>query len=76
MLARLTSDNRITLPADVVNDFPGICLFEVANEGGRLVLTPVDLSPDDALAAVWEKIEELGISESDISDAVAWARRQ
>ena len=76
MLARLTSDNRITLPADVVNDFPGVCLFEVANEDGRLVLTPVDLSPDDALDAVWEKMEELGVSESDISDAVAWARRQ
>lgn len=76
MLARLTAENQITLPDDVVSDFPGVRLFEVANENGRVVLTPVELRPDDALTAVWEKMEGLGISESDISDAVTWARRQ
>ena len=76
MFARLTADNRITLPDTVVCDFPGVHLFEVATVDGRIVLTPVDESPDDAMTVVWDKLEKLGITEADVADAVRWARQQ
>ncbi len=41
MLAKLTSTNRLTLPAEVLSSFPGTRYFDVAKEGGRIVLTPV-----------------------------------
>jgi len=38
-----------------------------------LVLTPVRIQRGDAVRA---KLAELNLSESDIADAVAWARRR
>ena len=39
---------------------------------GRIVLTPVRMQQAQA---VREKLQQLGITEQDVSDAVAWARR-
>ena len=73
MLAKLTSQNRVTLPKSVIADFPGTEYFEVSSEDGRIVLTPARRfkSADD----VRDHIEALGITESDIADAVRWARQ-
>ena len=71
MLAKLTSKNQLTLPKALMSLFPGTTYFEVAEEGGRIVLTPVDLRRGDAVRA---KLEELGIDAKDIRDAVGWAR--
>ena len=73
MLAKLTSQNRVTLPKSVMADFPGTEYFEVSSENGRIVLTPARRfkSADD----VRDHIDALGITESDIADAVKWARR-
>ena len=68
MFARLTADNRITLPDTVVCDFPDVQVFDVVNEDGRIVLTPVIPSKADA------RLAARGITESDVADAVAWAR--
>jgi hypothetical protein len=72
MLAKLTSKNQLTLPKAVVSDFPGTEYFEVTEENGRIVLTPVRLTRADAVRA---KLADLGITEDDVAEAVAWARK-
>jgi len=72
MLAKLTSKNQITLPKAVAQAFPGAEYFEVQNEGGRIVLTPVRIGRADA---VRDKLAELGIVEADVAPAVSWARK-
>ena len=72
MLAKLTSKNQLTLPKAMIADFPGSEYFDVTKENGRIVLTPVRFTRADAVRA---KLAELGISEADVAEAVAWARR-
>ena len=72
MMAKLTSKNQLTLPKDIVRRFPEARYFEVTEAEGRIVLTPLRISKADA---VREKLAELGITETDIGDARAWARR-
>lgn len=72
MLAKLTSKNQLTLPKAVVTAMRGAEYFEVAEEDGRIVLTPVRIARADAVRA---KLEELRLSEADVADAVGWARR-
>lgn len=72
MLAKLTSKNQLTLPKAVIADFQGSEYFDVTNENGRIVLTPVRLT---RAVAVRAKLADLGISEADVAEAVAWARR-
>ena len=72
MLAKLTSKNQLTLPKAVLSDFKDIEYFEVTEENGRIVLTPVRFSRAGTARA---KLAELGLSEADIAEAVAWSRR-
>jgi hypothetical protein len=72
-LAKLTSKNQLTLPKAVVSTLAGAEYFEIAAEAGRLVLTPVRLGKADAVRA---KLAKLGITEADVADAVAWARKR
>lgn len=72
MLAKLTSKNQITLPKAAVSSVDAAEYFDVTVENGRIVLTPVRLQ---AAQAVREKLERLGITEQDVEDAIAWARR-
>jgi len=71
MVAKMTSKNQITIPKAVASAFSS-SYFDVRREGGSIVLTPVN---PDAAAQVRTKLDELGITEKDIQDAVAWARR-
>lgn len=71
MLAKLTSKNQLTLPKAVTTKVEPTDYFDVTTENGRIVLTPVRLNRADGVRA---KLAELGLSESDVSDAVAWAR--
>ena len=71
MIAKKTSKNQITLPKRIDEQFPECEYFEVTAEGDRIVLKPVDL---DALGKVQRKLEELGITEKDVREAVQWAR--
>ena len=73
MLAKLTSKNQLPLPKAVISGFPDIDYFDVAEENGRIVLTPVRVTRADAVRA---KLAELGLSDGDVADAVAWARRK
>jgi hypothetical protein len=72
MLARLTSGNQITLPESVASSFQGTEYFDVTTENGRIVLTPARFTAADQVRS---KIANLGLSEADVTDAVAWARR-
>ena len=72
MLSKLTSKNQLTLPKSVISDFPGIEYFDVVKEKGRIVLTPVNIVQADTVRA---KLAELGVTEADITEAIAWARQ-
>lgn len=71
MLARLTSDNQLTLPEAVTSRLEGTEYLDVAVEADRIVLTPVQVV---RAAAVRAKLAKLGITEEDVADAVRWAR--
>jgi hypothetical protein len=77
MLAKKTSKNQLTLPKEIVKDFPDIEYFDVVVNKRRIVLTPVKLSPVGvSLAGIREKMKKLSITEDDVTDAVKWARRK
>lgn len=71
MLVRLTSGNRLALPETVLTSCKGTEHFDVTEENGRIVLTPV--WPDRA-GAVRSSLADRGIGEDDVARAVAWAR--
>lgn len=71
MLAKKTSKNQITLPKAVISAFSDVEYFDVREEGGRIVLSPLRPSRADEVRA---KLETLGIDEADVGDAVRWAR--
>lgn len=69
MLAKLTSRNRLTVPKSVLRRVSATEYFDVTEENGRIILTPVRLNRADAVRA---KLADLGILEADIMDAIAW----
>ena len=71
MLAKLTVGNQLILPKAIVSLFPGVEYFNVSAESGRIILAPVRVNKGDIVRA---KLAELGIEESDVRDAVRWAR--
>ena len=76
MLAKLTAKNQLTLPKralDALGQNPVPTYFQVAVKGGRIVLTPANIGSADA---VRRKLAALGITEADVADAVASARRR
>jgi hypothetical protein len=72
VLAKLTSKNQITLPKAALSAVPAAEYFDISLEGGRIVLTPVRVQ---RAQAVRDKLAQLGITEQDIEDAIAWGRR-
>lgn len=71
MLAKLTSKNQLTLPKAVTTAVEATDYFEVTAENGRIVLTPVRVNRADGVRA---KLADLGLSESDVTEAITWAR--
>ena len=71
MLAKLTSKNQLTLPKSAVEAVAAAEYFDVEVRDGQIVLTPVRIQRGDAVRA---KLAELGLAESDVTDAVRWAR--
>ena len=71
MLAKKTLKNQLTLPKEIVDLFPDTDSFDVQVENGRIILKPIQ---PDRLEQVQKKIAQLGITEGDIPDAIAWAR--
>jgi hypothetical protein len=73
MLVKLNARNQITLSKSLVQAAGPTGYFDVQVKGGQIVLTPVRFVAADAVRA---KLAELGITETDTTDAVAWARAQ
>ena len=71
MLAKLTSKNQLTLPKAVTAAVEAAEYFDVTAENGRIVLTPVRVNRADGVRA---KLAELGLSETHVTDAIAWSR--
>ncbi len=71
MLAKLTAKNQLTLPKAAIAAVDAAEYFDVSTENGRIVLTPVRVNRAGAVRA---KLAELGLSEADVADAIAWAR--
>ena len=67
----MTVKNQLTLPKAVVTRFSGVEYFDVSTDGTSITLRPLQRSRLDEVRA---KLEQLGITEQDITDAIAWAR--
>lgn len=73
MLAKRTSKNQVTLPKAVVQMVGEADYYDVTAQNGKIVLTPIRLQQADAVRA---KLDELGITEDDVGEAIAWARKR
>ena len=73
MLAKLTSKNQLTLPKAATKALGPVEYFDVETRNGTIVLTPVRIQRGDAVRA---RLAELGLTTSDVDDAVAWARQR
>jgi len=71
VLAKRTSKNQLTLPKALVEAAGPADYYDVELEGGRLVLTPIHLHRAEA---VRERLEQLGVTEADVAEALDWAR--
>jgi hypothetical protein len=76
MLAKRTSKNQVTIPKEVIDHFKGIEYFQVSEQRGKIVLSPVTLqNTKDSLQEIRKKIKGFGISPKDIQEAIDWARK-
>ena len=76
MLVKKTSKNQITLPKEIIKNFPDIEYFEAKVEGEKIVLIPVKVIPANiTLEKIREKIKNLGITKEDVKEAIKWARK-
>ena len=78
MLCKRTYKNQITIPKKVMEKFDGVEYFEARIREGTIVLEPVEVKPIDEsrLVQARKKIAALGLTERDVEDAVAWARKK
>ena len=72
MLAKLNSENQLTLPQSIVQQMDNPSYFEVTLENGKVILTPVQVLNT---ARIREKLESVGITEQDVEDAIQWSRK-
>jgi len=73
MLVKLTSKNQLILHKSIISVIGDSEYFDVKVESGQIILTPVKIQ---RAYAVRSKLATLNLSEQDIADAVAWARKR
>jgi hypothetical protein len=77
MLAKKTSKNQLTLPKEVVKEFPDAEYFDVSVKDRKIVLMPVKITPAvRTLEGIRDKMAKLGITGGDVAEAVKWARKK
>ena len=78
MLCKRTYKNQITIPKKVMEKFDGVEYFEARIREGTIILEPVEITPlsEGRLEKVRKKIAALGLTERDVENAVAWARKK
>ena len=73
MLAKITSKNQVTIPKKIIEKIPDVEHFEVEFKDGVIILKPVRIVGLN-LEQIRSKMEELGLKEDSVSEAVKWAR--
>ena len=73
MEATVAERGQITLPKAIVQRVGEADDYDVTVQVGKIVLTPVRLQQADAVRA---KVERLGITQDDVDEAIAWARKR
>jgi len=77
MLAKKTSKNQLTLPKEIAKEFPDVEYFDIKVKDRKIVLIPVKITPlVTAIEGIRNKMEKLGVSEKDVTDAIKWARQR
>jgi hypothetical protein len=77
MLAKKTSKNQLTLPKKIAGIFKGVDYFDVSVKDNVIILKPVKITPaQSTLEGIRDKVEALGLKESDIKEAIRWARKK
>jgi hypothetical protein len=61
----MTSKNQISLPKELLGQWPGQVYFDAKIEEGRIILVPVSVRPIESpeLGAIRNKISALGLGE-------------
>ena len=72
-MAKITSKNQFTVPKSIMQQIGAVEYFDVQADAGKIVLTPMRIYPADK---VRDKLHDLGITENDIADAIAFARQR
>ncbi len=78
MLCKRTYKNQITLPKKIMEDFKDVEYFQAKTDCGKIILEPIKMIPLSERPAekVRKKIAALGLTEKDIEEAIAWARKK
>jgi hypothetical protein len=77
MLAKKTSKNQLTLPKEIAKEFPDVEYFDIKVKDKKIILIPVKITPlDMTLEGIRSKMEKLGVTEKDVTDAIKWARQR
>ena len=78
MLCKMTYKNQITLPKKIMENFKDVEYFQAKTEGSKIILEAVQLTTlsDRPVEKVRRKIASLGLTEKDVEDAIAWARKK
>ncbi|MFC1852291.1 AbrB/MazE/SpoVT family DNA-binding domain-containing protein [candidate division CSSED10-310 bacterium] len=77
MLTKKTSKNQVTLPKDIIKNFPEVEYFKVTMEENKIVLTPVKITPiPTPLTEIRKKMERLNIRSADVKEAIQWSRQK
>lgn len=77
MLTKKTTKNQLTLPKDIVKEFPGIEYFDAVVEKRRIVLTPVLMMPaDGSPSEMREQTAAFGASGKDVRKNGSWPGRK
>lgn len=72
MLTKVTSKNQITLPKKVMGHFQDIEYFEISEQKGKIILSPVKIQNAEV---VRHKLSQLGINQKEIQAALEWAHK-
>jgi hypothetical protein len=68
MLLRKTTDNNLTLPNEILQDFESE-YFEVIIKSHQIIIEPINKADQ-----IREKLALLNITQEDISEAIQWVR--
>jgi hypothetical protein len=73
MLAKITAKNQITIPKRIIDQMPGVKYFDVELKDETIVLKPLRIYNTD-MEQIRSKVNELGLKEDSVAEAIKWAR--